>query len=93
MMQDFIFEEEQQKLSFTTIRSMVRVLNSELLKNPSLASDLLQFLKDRNIDIPDPIKMELNKQSAVSSETKKSTEQIYKLKRAFEGVNVTENIL
>ena len=93
MMKDFIFEEEEQELSFSTIRAMVRVLNSELPKNPSLANDLLQFLEERNIEILVSSKEELNKRASVSSGTNKSSEQIYKLKRAFEGVNTTENIL
>ena len=92
-MQDFIFEEEEQQLSFTTISSMVRVLNSELLKNPTLANDLLLFLKERNIEVPVSSHNDLNLRVPVSYGAKKPSEQIHKLKRAFEGVNTIEKIL
>ena len=92
MMQDFMYQEEQ-ILSFSTIRAMVRVLNSELLKNSSLANDLFLFLKERNIEIPASTEDRRSNQPPISYGTNKSPEQIYKLKKAFEGVKTTESIL
>ena len=91
-MQDFTFDEEQ-TLSFTTIRAMVNVLNSELLKNPSLANDLLLFLNERDIEIPVLSVDKSNKNISAQYKTKRSSQKIHKLKRAFEGATSVENIL
>ena len=93
MMQDYLLQDAEQQLSFSTIRTMIRVLNIELLKNPSLGNDLLLFLEERNIEIPVLSKEELNKQAPVSYEANKSPDKLLKLKRAFEGLNTIENIL
>lgn len=91
-MQDSYYNDEE-KLSITTISAMVRALNSEMLKNPSLANELLQFLRDRNIEVPTQINDKTDKNAPITYNTKKPSEKLNKLRRAFEGVDLTENIL
>lgn len=83
----------EQRLTLSTISSMMRVLNDAIRKDPSLANDLFIFLKERNIHVPTLTQKELSELIPVSYTKKNSTEQIQKLKKAFEDVNAIENIL
>ena len=40
-------QETEQRLTLSTINTMVRVLNEALRNNPNLATDLLFFLKEK----------------------------------------------
>jgi len=83
----------EQRLTLSTINGMVRVLNDALRKDPSLANDLFLFLKERNIEVPTLTQKELSELIPVSYKKKNSTDQIHRLKGAFEDVNSIENIL
>jgi len=84
---------KEQRLTLTTINSMVRLLNDELRKNPSLANDLFLFLKERNINVPILTQKELSELIPVTYANRNEAEQIHRLKGAFEDVNSIENIL
>lgn len=83
----------EQRLTPSTISSMIRVLNDALRKDPSLANDLFLFLKEKSIDVPTLSQQELKELIPVSFKKRNSTEQIHRLKRAFENVEAIENIL
>jgi len=85
-------QNQEQRLTPSTINSMLRVLNDGLRNDPSLANDLFQFLTKRNLSIPILSKEELSNLIPVSFTYKNSSEQVHKLKGAFEDVN-SENLL
>ena len=91
-MQD-INQAKEQRLTLSTINSMVRVLNEALRVDPSLANDLFLFLKERNIHVPILTQKELSELIPVSYTQRNPAEQIHRLKGAFEGINSIENIL
>ncbi len=84
----------KQRLTPSTLNTMMRVLNEALKKDPSLAYDLFLFLKEKNIHVPTLSQKELSELIPVSfTNRKNSTEQIHKLRKAFEDVNSIDNIL
>lgn len=83
----------EQRLTLSTINTMVRVLNDALRNDPSLANDLFLFLKEKNIHVPTLTQKELSELIPVSYTTRNPTEQIHRLKGAFEDINSVENIL
>ena len=83
----------KQTNSKSTINTIVRVLKSELLKNPLLVNDLLTFLKHKGIKTPtneDDIEKVCD---PINYNTKESENKIQKLKNSFEGIDSIENIL
>ena len=84
---------KEQTVSLTAIGEMVKVLKKELQNNPTLANELLAFLKDRNIDIPTLNSEQTNRKAPIRYGGKHSDEKINKLKSSFEGIHSIENIL
>jgi len=84
---------EKERLTISTINSMMRVLSDALKKDPSLGNDLLLFLKEKNIHVPTLSQQELSNLIPVSYKKKNSKEQIQKLQKAFENVDHIEHIL
>jgi len=84
---------KEQRLTLSTINSMVRVLSEALRNNPSLANDLFLFLSERNIQVPVLTQKELSELIPVTYTKRNAAEQIHRLKGAFEDVNSIENIL
>lgn len=83
----------EQHISRATINKMIGVLHESLKNDFNLARDLMQFLQDRNIDIPTLSKEELSELIPVSFNNKNSNEQIDKLKNSFEDIQKGEHIL
>ncbi len=80
-------------VNFSTINSIMRVLNNALQNNPLLANELLQFLEDKNINVPTLSQKELSDLIPVSYNNKNSTKQMQKLKWSFEGTCVIDNLI
>jgi len=83
----------KERLTISTISSMIRVLNDALKTDPSLGNDLLLFLKEKNIHVPTLSQQELSELIPVSYKKKNSKEQLQKLQNAFEKVDDIEHIL
>lgn len=83
----------EQRLTLSTINSMMRVLNDSLRNNPSLANDLYLFLKQRNIEVPELSQKQLSELIPVTYKKKNSADQIHRLRGTLEGINNIENIL
>lgn len=84
---------EKERLTISTINSMIRVLSDALRKDPSLGNDLLLFLQEKNIHVPTLSQQELSELIPVSYNNKNSKQQMEKLQKAFEKVNDIEHIL
>ena len=84
---------KKQPANFSTINSLVRILNYELQNNPLLYNELLQFLNDKKIHVPALSQKDLSELIPVSYANKNNTKQMHKLKGAFEGVEAVENLI
>lgn len=83
----------QQHLSRASINKIMETLHNSLKTDLNLANDLLEFLKERNINIPSLSLDELNELIPVSFKNQKNDQQITKLKKTFEDINDLENLM
>lgn len=83
----------EQHLSRASVNKIMEALHEALISDMDLANDLLEFLKDRNIKIPSLSVDELNKLIPVSFDNQKDDKQIKKLRRSFEDINDSENLI
>jgi hypothetical protein len=84
---------EGKRLTISTVRAMIKMLNNALVENHSLAKDIFLFLKNKNIDIPIINKTPLDKLVTKRYTAYKSDKTNFKLKNAFEGVSSFESIM
>ena len=84
---------EKHQLNYATINSIVRILNDSLKTDINLANDLLHFLNDHHITVPELSNKRNEQPLPVSFEKKASEHLIDQLKYAFEGIEMTESLI